>query len=173
LVLCESAPPRFVFELCEPIDFWVKQSSLAQFLSEQYERAALEKETPTLTRFKFYIHWDLVYRSSSAGSESQAIWGLGGVHMCFIELSERLQLCPVGVQMFMYPGADGGRKIAPGPTMGLSLRVKDFFMPITNTKSTLYFNLAKAWVTIESPSANLPAQQGQIDVMGISLTFMK
>ena len=125
------------------------------------EREIAEREKPTHSSFLRKLHLDGLWIPTSTGTGQ---YGLIGTHIDVASAGRLHFFGPPGM-MLVLENTDGGWKIKPVLTWGVSVFIGDVRLPGQKSQAQLFFNLTKSW-----SAGNF--QIGR-DMAGLSLTWKK
>ena len=125
------------------------------------EREIAEREKPTHSSFLRKLHLDGLWIPTSTGTGQ---YGLIGTHIDVASAGRLHFFGPPGM-MLVLENTDGGWKVKPVLTWGVSVFIGDVRLPGQKSQAQLFFNLTKSW-----SAGNF--QVGR-DMAGLSLTWKK
>jgi hypothetical protein len=130
--------------------------------AQQKRRKELEeKEKQTRTSFIRKLHLDGLWIPTSTGTGQ---YGLIGTHIDVASAGRLHFYGPPGL-MLVLEQVDGGWRVKPVMTWGVSIFISDIHLPGQKSNAQLFFNLTKSW--------SAGSFQAGRDMAGLSLTWKK
>ena len=124
-------------------------------------KEAEDRERGTKTSFLRRFLLDGMWVPMSGGGQ----YGLIGTHLDVASVGRIHLFGPPGVLMMIERTENGGQRVRPAWTWGVSIYLTEFEFPGSGRRTQLYFNLAKAWSAGD-------ARTGR-DLCGLSLSWKK
>jgi len=124
-------------------------------------KEAEDRERGTKTSFFRRFLLDGMWVPMSGGGQ----YGLIGTHLDVASVGRIHLFGPPGVLMMMERTENGGQRVRPAWTWGVSIYLIEFEFPGSGRRTQLFFNLAKAWSAGD-------ARTGR-DLAGLSLSWKK
>lgn len=143
-------------------DICKTEEERAEDARQQHLKEQAEKEKPTRTSFLQRMHLDGLWIPTSTGVGQ---YGLIGTHLDVASIGRVHLFGPPGMMMVLERAEDGGWRVRPELTWGVSLYLSDVRFPGSKHHAQLFFNLTKAW-----SATNF--QTGR-DMAGLSLSWKK
>jgi hypothetical protein len=127
-----------------------------------------DREKAPKNTFLTRVHIDGLWTSTSSDAR---LYGLVGSHISLVDVGRVQFFGPPGVILLSVPDASGQRRIRPGYTWGMSIRLSDvrLFAPTKNL--TLFLSITKVWVPGGTAYDRL--EPGGFDIAGFSLAPRK
>lgn len=126
--------------------------------------ARLAREKTEKNTFLTRVHIDGLWTSTSTDAR---LYGLVGSHISLVDVGRVQFFGPPGVLLVSVPDASGQRRIRPGYTWGMSIRLKDVRLFAETKNLTLFLTVSKVWVPGGTTLDRL--EPGGFDVAGFSL----
>jgi hypothetical protein len=140
-------------------DFCKTEEERREDAQEQRRKELQEKEKPTRTSFLRKLHLDGLWIPTSTGTGQ---YGLIGTHIDVASAGRLHFYGPPGM-MLVLEKTDGGWRVKPAMTWGVSVFIGEVRLPGQKENAQLFFNLTKSW--------SAGSFQAGRDMAGLSLTW--
>lgn len=140
----------------------------AQAMRTATAAARAGREKPSRDTFLTRVHIDGLWTSTASDVR---IYGLVGSHISLVDVGRVQFFGPPGVILLSVPDPSGSRRLRPGYTWGMSVRLGDVRLFAPSKNMTLFLTMTKVWIPGGTPYERL--QGGGVDIAGFSLAPRK